>query len=121
MTPFLRRALEESVSLAGDENQNRCFRAQALSRRLWPDSPAWQRHSNNGPNGSTVGQGIKRAAGKPLAQLRGLGYVRYCTRDHFLDGSSCGGYVVTPKGREAATERTTRATGTTEPGREEHA
>ena len=101
MTPFLQRALRESVRLSdGSRTSSQCFRAQDLSRALWPDSDAWQRHSNNGPNGSTTGQGIKRAAGAPLRRLADLGYVRYCTANHY--GYTCGGYHVTPSGRAAA-------------------
>lgn len=100
MTPFLQRALDEAARLSGPPDQPRCFRAQDLSRALWPDSPAWQRTSNNGPNGSTRGQGIKRAAGRPLGQLRDLGYVRYCTARHY--DYTCGGYAVTAAGRQAA-------------------
>ena len=94
LTPFLERALREAGRLFLPDL--RCFRAQDLSRALWPDSPAWQRVSNNGPGGSTRGQGIKRAAGKPLARLRDLGLVRYCTSRHY--GYTCGGYVVTSAG-----------------------
>ena len=97
LTPFLARALAEAVRLTGDE-PGRCFRAQDLSRALWPDSPAWIRNSNNGSGGSTKGQGIKRAAGAPLARLRSLGYVRYCTDNHY--GYTCGGYRASSAGRQ---------------------
>lgn len=102
MTPFLLRALTEAVRLTGPDDQPRCFRAQDLSRALWPDSPAWSRNSNNGPGGSTKGQGIKRAAGAPLARLRAMGYVRYCTERHY--GYTCGGYRATATGRSAIAE-----------------
>ena len=43
--------------------------AGEFAREMWPDSPAWKRVYNCGPNGATRGRGLVKSGGSFLGKL----------------------------------------------------
>lgn len=72
------------------------IRAREFARRMWPDSPGWQRPAKCGPKGSHRGGGMCLAGGGYLGKLAkaGLAVRLYHSKWHY-------GYVLTLEGKQA--------------------
>lgn len=96
MTPAQRRALELL-----EAHEDRGLTPAEFARRMWPDSPAWQRPGKCG-QGTSRGTGIRQAGGAFLARLRKAGLaldLRPARRDQ--PGR---GYILSDAGLRALTE-----------------